>query len=223
MSSSLLRGHAEQVFVPGPAGRIEVVIDAAETESPRGVAVVAHPHPLYGGALDNKVAQTLARVLAGLGYTALRPNFRGVGETEGAHDHGRGETDDILAVVAYARERFGAGRAAELSVVLAGYSFGAHVQTMAAARLRAESRDVERLVLVAPAAGFVSGGRAYEPLTIPANTIVIHGEQDSTVPLANVFDWLRPQDVPVTVIPGTDHFFHRKLGIIKAIVAGQWH
>src|SRR3954462_4324348 len=106
MNSSLLRGRAEQVFVPGPAGRIEVVIDTQETPEPRGIAVVAHPHPLYGGALDNKVAQTLARVLAGLGYVALRPNFRGVGETDGAHDQGEGETDDILAVVDYARGRF---------------------------------------------------------------------------------------------------------------------
>ncbi|HXC37748.1 MAG TPA: CocE/NonD family hydrolase [Burkholderiales bacterium] len=218
MSSNLLRGRAEQVFVPGAAGRIEVVIDAQDTPEPRGIAVVAHPHPLYGGALDNKVAQTLARAMAGLGYVALRPNFRGVGETEGAHDHGEGETDDILTVVDYARGRFG-----DLSVVLAGYSFGAHVQTQAAARLVGKGTPPERLVLVATAAGFVSGGRAYKPVSVAANTLVIHGEEDTTVPLSNVFDWLRPQDIPVTVIPGTDHFFHRKLGIIKSIIVGQWH
>lgn len=208
----------------GAAGRIEVVIDAQETPEPRGIAVVAHPHPLYGGALDNKVAQTLARVLAGLGYVALRPNFRGVGETEGAHDQGEGETDDILTVIDYALGRFGAGRdSSGLPVVLAGYSFGAHVQTQAAARLTENGAPPERLVLVAPAAGFVSGGRAYKPLSVAADTLVIHGEQDTTVPLSNVFDWLRPQDIPVTVIPGTDHFFHRKLGIIKSIIVGQWH
>jgi len=218
MSSNLLRGRAEQVFVPGAAGRIEVVIDAQDTPEPRGIAVVAHPHPLYGGALDNKVAQTLARAMAGLGYVALRPNFRGAGETEGAHDHGEGETDDILTVVDYARGRFG-----DLSVVLAGYSFGAHVQTQAAARLVGKGTPPERLVLVATAAGFVSGGRAYKPVSVAANTLVIHGEEDTTVPLSNVFDWLRPQDIPVTVIPGTDHFFHRKLGIIKSIIVGQWH
>jgi alpha/beta superfamily hydrolase len=217
MDATFTRGRAERVFVAGAAGRIETVIDAPDTAAPRGIAVVAHPHPLYGGTLDNKVAQTLARTLAELGYVALRPNFRGVGDSEGVHDHGEGESEDMLAVIAYARDRFGS-----LPVVLAGYSFGAHVQTQVAQRMAESGAALERLVLVAPAAGFVSGGRASVPRTVPANTLVIHGEEDDTVPLKNVFDWLRPQDIPVTVIPGADHFFHRKLGIIKAIIVGQW-
>jgi alpha/beta superfamily hydrolase len=213
----LLRGDAEHVFVAGPAGRIEVVIDHPDSDAPRGIALVAHPHPVYGGTLDNKVAQTLARTLAELGYVALRANFRGVGDTEGEHDHGDGETDDLVAVIDYATGRFG-----KLPVVLGGYSFGAHVQTQVAKRLTDAGTAIERMVLVAPAAGFVSGGRQYTALTVPANTLVIHGEQDTTVPLANVLDWLRPQDIPVTVIPGTDHFFHRKLGLLKSIIKGQW-
>ena len=217
----LLRGDAEHVFVTGPAGRIEVVIDHPDVDAPRGIALVAHPHPVYGGTLDNKVAQTLARTFAELGYVALRANFRGVGDTEGEHDHGEGETDDLVAVIDDAITRFG-----KLPIVLGGYSFGAHVQTQVAKRLadsgNKDEQAVERMVLVAPAAGFVSGGRQYDTLTVPANTLVIHGETDTTVPLANVLDWLRPQDIPVTVIPGTDHFFHRKLGLLKSIIKGQW-
>lgn len=217
MNQSLLRGSAEHVFIVGAAGRIEVVIDRPDTDSPRGIALIAHPHPVYGGTLDNKVAQTLAKTLAELGHVALRPNFRGVGDTEGEHDHGEGETDDLLAVIAFARQRFG-----PIPVVLGGYSFGAHVQTQVARRLAAAGSPVERMVLVAPAAGSVGGGRTYATQAVPADTLVIHGEQDTTVPLANVLEWLRPQDIPVTVIPGTDHFFHRKLGMIKSIIKAQW-
>jgi uncharacterized protein len=154
----------------------------------------------------------LAKTLVELGYVALRPNFRGVGESTGEHDAGRGETDDLLAVLEYARERYG-----ETPPVLAGFSFGAWVQIQVAGRI-----PPQRMVLVGVAAGFVSGARAYTAAPVPADTIVIHGEQDETVPLANVLDWARPQDLPVVVVPGADHFFHRRLHIIKSIVKGSW-
>jgi alpha/beta superfamily hydrolase len=177
---------------------MEVVIDhPAETPAPRGLALVAHPHPLFGGTLDNKVAQTLARTYTELGYIAIRPNFRGVGASEGEHDHGDGETDDLVRIAGWAQERFGA-----LPIALAGFSFGAYVQTRVAPRIKAE-----RLVLVG----------------VPADTIVIHGELDETAPLANALDWARPQDLPVVVVPGADHFFHRRLHILRAIIKGQWH
>src|SRR5262245_65791139 len=106
-------------LLDGPAGKIECVVDEP-AGTPRGVALVAHPHPLFGGTLDNKVAQTLARAFVELGYTAWRPNFRGVGASEGVHDEGRGEVDDMAAVL----EAAGSGKP-----VLAGFSFGAAVQT----------------------------------------------------------------------------------------------
>src|SRR4051812_30286612 len=84
---------SERLSLAGAAGAIELVVDVP-AGTPRGVAIVAHPHPLYGGTLDNKVAQTLARAFKELGYVAMRPNFRGVGQSEGTHDHGAGETDD---------------------------------------------------------------------------------------------------------------------------------
>ncbi|MHB8667059.1 MAG: alpha/beta hydrolase [Burkholderiales bacterium] len=216
----MTRASKEQLLLEGAAGRIECVIDLPASGSargrlddvPRGVALVAHPHPLFGGSLDNKVVQTLAKTFVELGYVALRPNFRGVGASAGEHDEGRGETDDLLAVLEYARMRFHAG-----APVLAGFSFGAYVQTRVARRVQPE-----RMALVGVAAGFVSGGRSYTAEQVPADSIIIHGELDQTVALANVLAWARPQELPVVVVPGADHFFHRRLHLIKSIVKGSW-
>jgi len=210
MTQAVLRTGEPAVFAGG-AGRIEAVIDAPPSE-PVGIALVAHPHPLYGGTLDNKVVQTLAKTFVELGWISVRPNFRGVGASEGAHDHGDGETDDLLAVARQAAARFG-----ELPLALAGFSFGAYVQTRAARRTQPY-----RMVLVAPPAGPAASGRGYVTETVPADTIVIHGEKDDTVPLANVFEWARPQELPIVVIPGADHFFHRRLHLIRNIVTGAW-
>jgi len=195
----------------GAAGAIEVLVDAP-AGAPRGLALIAHPHPLYGGTAENKVVQTLAKTFVELGYLALRPNFRGVGGTEGQYDRGEGETEDLLAVIAQAHERYG-----ELPLVLAGFSFGAYVQTRVAQRVAPE-----RMVLVAPATGHLSGDRSYDTPAVPPGTLVIHGEKDETVPLANVLDWARPQELPIVVVPGAEHFFHRRLHLIKNIVRNAW-
>jgi len=196
-----MRASTRREFVAGPAGRIECAVDSPEGEA-RGVALIAHPHPLFGGSLDNKVVQTLARALLELGYETWRPNFRGVGQTEGVHDEGRGELEDLAAVLKHIRtEKF----------VLAGFSFGASLM----AKL-AEKEKPEWLVLVG-----VGITRVTAP-PVPAGTLVIHGENDDTVPLAAVMDWARPQELPVVVVPGADHFFHRKLHILRALVQGNW-
>ena len=198
---------SERILIPGPAGAIETVIDAPDA-APAGIALVAHPHPLYGGTLDNKVAQILAKTLVELGYVAVRPNFRGVGQSEGAHDEGHGETDDLVAVVHAARTRFSL---ADAPLVLAGFSFGSLVVSRVALRLK-----VERMVFVGTA---VTRGRV-EP--VPADTIVIHGEKDDVVPLDLVLRWAEPQQLPVVVIPGADHFFHHRLHIIRDIIRRAW-
>ena len=197
-------------FVEGSAGAIEVAVDhpdATRAAALRGLAVVAHPHPLFGGTKDNKVVQTLARALVSLGYAVVRPNFRGVGASAGVHDEGRGELDDLLKVVDVYRARL-----APASLVLAGFSFGSFVQSHVAAKLAEQGIALDRLILVGTAAS------RWQVAPVPADTLVIHGEQDDTVALSAVLDWARPQELPVVVIPGADHFFHRKLPIIKRLV-----
>lgn len=201
-----MRAATRREHIAGPAGRIECAVDAPET-APRGIALIAHPHPLFGGTLDNKVVQTLARALLERGYVALRPNFRGVGASEGAYDEGRGEVDDLAAVIAWAKREFG-----DLPLALAGFSFGAAMQARLAQRVAPR-----RMLLVGVAVD------NFEVPPVPAGTLVIHGERDETVPLASVLDWARPQELPVLVVPGADHFFHRKLQVLRDIVRHNWH
>jgi alpha/beta superfamily hydrolase len=196
----------ERLVVAGPAGALEVAVNLPPGE-PAGIALVAHPHPLQGGSLDNKVAQTLAKSFAAIGYAAVRFNFRGVGASEGTFDEGVGETDDALAALAYARGRFGDA----LPLALAGFSFGSYVQTRVAARVA-----FERLVLVGPAVG------RFEVGDVPPETIVVHGEEDDVVPLADVFAWARPQGLPVVVFPGCGHFFHGRLLQLQQVVTALY-
>jgi len=209
----------ERVLLDGPGGSIEVFVEAHP--DPRGIALIAHPHPLYGGSADNKVVTTLAKAFREMGYTTLRPNFRGVGGSAGEHDHGAGETDDLLAVHAYARKQFH-GSSAPLPVALAGFSFGAYVTTRLAKALAERNDPAERLVLVGTAAGHIEGTRSYQADAVPADTIVIHGARDETVPLANVIAWATPLELPVILVPDADHFFHRKLHLIRSIVHSAW-
>ena len=195
-----MRASTRREFIAGPAGRIECAVDSPGAAA-KGKALIAHPHPLFGGTLDNKVVQTLARAFVELGYEAWRPNFRGVGQSEGSFDEGRGEEQDLLAV-----------HQALLPspVVLAGFSFGAAMQAKVAARVQAV-----RLVLVGVAV------TSFEVPSVPAGTLVIHGENDETIALAAVLDWARPQELPVVLVPGADHFFHRKLQVLRGIVAAN--
>ena len=205
-----MNAHTQRQTIAGPSGAIECAVDAP-AGTPRGVAVVCHPHPQHGGTMDNKVVQTLARAFMQLGYTAVRFNFRGVGASAGAWAQGPGEIDDALAVIA-------ALRAPGQPLVLAGFSFGGYVASNAAARLAAaHGAAAERLVLVAPAAS------RFDMAAVPSDTLLIHGEADDVVPLAAVFDWARPLALPVTVIPGAGHFFHGQLSLLKSLVAGAWH
>jgi len=211
--SSFVRGARgeSRKTIAGPAGALEVAVNPpADTVSePRGIALVAHPHPQQGGTLDNKVAQTLAKTFAALGYVGVRFNFRGAGKSEGVFDDGRGETDDALAALAYARSEFPA--LATRAPVLAGFSFGTFVQTRVA-----HSVAPERMVLIAPAVGRFSGEY------VPENTIVIHGEEDDVVALRDVFEWARPQQLPVIVFPGCGHFFHGRLPQLQRTISGMW-
>ena len=191
--------------IAGPAGALEVALNVPEG-SVRGIALIAHPHPLQGGTLDNKVVQTLAKTFAALGYASARFNFRGVGKSDGQFDDGIGETDDALAALAAAKQEFG-----ELPVVLAGFSFGSYVQTRVAHAIAAE-----RLVLIGPAV------KRFPIEVVPPDTIVIHGEEDDVVALADVLAWARPQQLPIMVFPGCGHFFHGRLPQLQRVITGMW-
>lgn len=205
-----MNAQTETRTIPGPAGVLELAIDRpAVPRADGGVAVIAHPHPLYGGTLHNKVVQTLARAFVQQGWVSVRFHFRGVGASTGVHDHGVGEVDDLLAVVA-------ACAPVDAPLALAGFSFGGYVAAAGAARLW-PARPVQALVLVAPAASrFAMPALAAELLP---RTLVVHGEADDTVPLSAALDWARPLALPVTVIPGGEHFFHGRLPLLKDLVA----
>lgn len=195
----------ESVVIDGPAGALELAVNLP-ADAIAGIVLVAHPHPLQGGTLDNKVVQTLAKTFVALHYVAVRFNFRGVGNSLGSFDEGNGETDDALAALAYARQRFG-----ELPLALAGFSFGSFVQTRVAQRI-----GCERLVLIGPAVN------RFDVEKVAPDTIVVHGEQDDVVPLAAVFDWARPMQLPVIVFPGCGHFFHGRLVQLQQVVAANY-
>jgi alpha/beta superfamily hydrolase len=207
--------HTQRFSITGAAGPLECALDLpdqAQFASPRGLVLVAHPHPLFGGTMDNKIAQTLARAFVSLGYVAVRMNFRGVGNSAGSHDEGHGETDDMALLLTHMQQQYPG-----LPFALAGFSFGTFVQSQLQQRLIAAGTPAERLVLVGAAAG------KWPMPPVPADTILIHGELDDTIPLSAVLDWARPQDLPIIVIPGADHFFHRKLQHIKNFVVELWH
>lgn len=205
--------QTRKFLVQGPAGAIEALEDLPvlpEGAAPRGVAVIAHPHPLFGGTMDNKVVQTLARAFVQCGWRALRFNFRGVGGTEGVYDEGRGELQDLLAVVTHGVD----GNTAQ-PLALAGFSFGAFVTSHAVASVGSE-HALQQVVLVGTAASRFTVAPIAPALH--ARTLVLHGEQDDTVPLVDVMDWARPQSLPVTVIPGVAHFFHGQLPLLRSLV-----
>ena len=198
-------------LIAGPAGAIEIAAHSPEGP-PRAIAIVAHPHPLFGGSMDNKVVTSVVRACVDAGAATWRFNFRGVGGTEGAHDEGRGETDDMLAVIAHARAAHPA-----LPLWIGGFSFGGAVALAAAGQASAEE-----LILVAPSLKRLAQWQSTVAETSPpANTLVIHGERDETVPLADSIEWARSREIPVTVVPGADHFFHQRLHLIRLIVS-RW-
>jgi alpha/beta superfamily hydrolase len=199
----------QRYTIDGPAGPLEIVENFPDAPK-RGIALVAHPHPLQGGTLDNKVVHTLAKTFFALGYAVTRFNFRGVGRSAGVFDDGAGETADALAALAHAKAQYGTERGAP-PIVLAGFSFGSFIQTRVA-----RSVTSERMVLVGPAA------MRFGPEPVPANTIVIHGEEDDVVPLSAVFAWARPLELPVIVFPGCGHFFHGRLTQLSSTISGMW-
>ena len=191
----------------GQAGHIEALLDEPAEGAVKGTAVIAHPHPLFGGTMQNKVVQTLARAFVQSGWRAVRFNFRGVGASEGTYDEGQGEAADMFQVIAQV--------APEGPLALAGFSFGAFVTSHVVQAL-GDQRLPQQLVLVGTAASRFEVAPVAPDLH--ERCLVLHGEQDDTVPLSSVMDWARPQSLPITVIPGCEHFFHGQLPLLKSLV-----
>jgi len=209
-----MAARTETVVFTGAAGRIDCAFDWPEG-TPRGWALLLHPHPLQGGARDNKVVTTLARACTQRGLLAVRPNFRGVGDSAGEFDKAVGETQDMLALVQQMRERH--PDLATQPWVLGGFSFGTAVAAGVHAGL-AQAGDA-----ALPAALMLMGAAVQRfqaaDLQVPDDTLMVHGEEDEVVPLAEVLDWARPRAVPVVVVPGASHFFHGKLLVLRRLVS----
>lgn len=211
-----MNNQTQHLTLTGALDVLEALRDdpvLAPGAAPRGVAVIAHPHPLFGGTMQNKVVQTLARAFVQCGWSAVRFNFRGVGASGGQYDHGLGEALDMRAVIEQVA-------APGVPLALAGFSFGAFVTSHVVAAEWTQ-RSIEKIVLVGTAAS------RFEVAPVPPEaherTLVIHGEVDETVPLSSVMNWARPQSLPVTVVPGCEHFFHGQLPLLKGLVVRHLH
>jgi uncharacterized protein len=203
-----MNANTQRVMLQGAAGQIEALRDLPEAVS-KGIAIICHPHPLFGGTMDNKVVQTLARAFVQTGWTALRFNFRGIGQSGGVYDEGRGEADDLRALIKQLAP-------ANSALAMAGFSFGSFVASQVLQEA-ARSHDLQKIVMVGTAASRFAV--ASIPTELHERLLVVHGEQDDTVPLSSVMDWARPQVIPVTVVPGGGHFFHGQLPLLRGLVA----
>jgi alpha/beta superfamily hydrolase len=202
-----MNSATQSVVFNGPAGPLEGLCDEPDQMPIKGVAIISHPHPLFGGTMQNKVVQTLAKAFVQNGWRAIRYNFRGVGASAGTYDEGRGELADLQSVIAQNHAP---------ALALAGFSFGAFVTSHAVGQLP-DFAALEKLVLVGTAVSRFDV--APVPLALHEKTLVLHGEVDDTVPLTNVMDWARPQSLPVTIVPGVEHFFHGQLPLLRALVS----
>ena len=203
-----MSANTQKFFIDGPAGKLETVLGEPDS-APKGIAVIAHPHPLHGGTMDNKVVHTLFSALLELEFITVKFNFRGVGRSEGSFGQGVGETEDVIAVTQAIRNQF-SHQFPEIPLLLAGFSFGGAVQLHAAEKLAPEF-----LLLVAPS---VANLRAPPVPETTQYALIIHGDKDDVILPEAVLGWAEPAAQPVLIVPGAEHFFHGKLALLKRLV-----
>jgi hypothetical protein len=198
----------EKLFLDGPVGRLEAVLELPVGAAPVGSVVVCHPHPQHGGTLHNKVAHTLARAFVRMGYAALRFNFRGTQMSEGEFDDGNGELDDALAAIDWMR-----ARSPELPLWVSGFSFGAAIAVKAAV-----ATDVRGLISVAPAITRFASGLPSQP---ECPWLIVQGDQDELVDIEETVTWVDGLDPgpELLIIPGAEHFFHGRLVELRDAVS----
>ncbi|MBT3347283.1 MAG: alpha/beta hydrolase [Thiotrichales bacterium] len=199
--------QSKQLLITGAVGDLEVLVETPPKDSadqPKALLVIAHPHPLYNGTMQNKVVHTIARAGVNMGVISVRFNFRGVGASQGVHDSGAGEQQDLIAVVDWAQQRY-----PELPLWIGGFSFGSRV-----ALLQANKLNAERLLLVAPPVNMYPDMGVIE--RIDSSALIVMGEEDEVVPFAQVESWVeslskKQNRVKFIPIKGATHFFHGKL------------
>ena len=199
--------QSEALWLPGPAGRLEAILDVPGDGQVSGAAVVCHPHPQHGGTMHNKVAHTLARAFARSGFAALRFNFRGTERSEGSYDNGRGELDDALAAMQWMRERY-----VERPGWLAGFSFGAAIAVRAAVAV-----EIDGLISVAPAIYRFANGLEGQPR---CPWLVVQGDEDELVNVEETVEWINSLEPgpELLVMQGAEHFFHGRLNDLRGAV-----
>ncbi|MFC4310989.1 alpha/beta hydrolase [Steroidobacter flavus] len=202
---------SQTLTIPGPAGTLEALLDIpAEMSAPESVAVICHPHPQYGGTMTNKVVYSIARAFNEAGAPSVRFNYRGVGASTGGYDEGNGETDDALAVLDWAAQRWPGAR-----LMLGGFSFGGAVAIRAAA-----ARDVARLVTVAPAIRRVPVDERSLP---QCPWLIVQGDRDELVDPNDIQQWVQslPESPRLAMLSGVEHFFHGRLNELRQVTV-QW-
>jgi alpha/beta superfamily hydrolase len=204
--------HTENTSFDGLAGLIDCAIDWPEGV-PTGWALILHPNPSQGGTRDNKVVTTLARACVQQGLVSLRPNFRGIGASEGHFDHGKGELLDMAALVEQFRARY--PEIAAKPWVLGGFSFGTSIGVQLYAQWDKLGKNLPNIVILTGSAALRF---RHSEAKAPEDALVIHGELDEVVPLSEVMEWARPLGMPVVVIPEAGHFFHGKLLVLRQLV-----
>lgn len=190
----------EKLFLDGPAGRLEAILETPAEGEILGAAVICHPHPQHGGTMHNKVAHTLARSFVRLGYRALRFNFRGTEASDGSYDEGVGELDDALAAIDWLQKGSG-----DLPFWVAGFSFGAAISIRAAV-----AREIDGLVSVAPAVSRFATGLTSQP---SCPWLIVQGDEDELVPVQETLDWVNGLEPgpELQIVTGAEHFFHGRL------------
>lgn len=209
MSSALQRPATERVVIPGPVGSLEAIVETPEAAVDK-VVVICHPHPVYGGTMTNKVVHMLAKACNEIGLPAVRFNYRGVGASEGRYDEGKGETEDAVAVLDWAAQRWPGA-----SLWLGGFSFGGAVAIRAAVQ-----RAVECLITVAPAIQRVAVDAQNLP-TCP--WLLVQGDRDELVNAQEILNWVATLESPpdVVLLPGVEHFFHGRMNDLRESVL-EW-
>lgn len=203
----------------GQLGVVDCAIDWPSDNQPLvGWTLILHPHPLHGGARNNKVVTTMSRAATQQGLVVLRPDFRGVGLSAGSFDQGKGETADMLAVVEQFETQF--PELAQKHFLLGGFSFGSSVAAQLYSQLETTGKRTPQALVLAGCA--VERFRFIEHLQVPSWTYLLHGELDEVVPLSEAMDFAQAHQLAVSVIPQAGHFFHGKLIGLRDLVAQQW-